>query len=767
MMELPPDGSTLDLPQKRGFAVFTSGGDAPGMNAAVRAVVRAAHDRGVEMFAVFEGYQGMVDGGDSLRPLSWDDVGGILHQGGTVIGSARCAAFRERSGRLRAAKNLVERGIDGLVAIGGDGTLTGANLFRQEWPGLLQELVEKGEISAEVAGRHPWLQIVGLVGSIDNDMFGTDMTIGADTALHRIVTAVDAIISTAASHHRTFIIEVMGRHCGYLALMSGLATGANWVFLPERPPKAEQWEQELCRALKASRNAGRRHGVVVVAEGAQDQDGRPITAQIVREVLETRMKSDARITILGHVQRGGSPSAFDRCLSTILGYEAIHTLLSSSPEEEPKLLGIKRNRVVTSHLMDCVKQTNEVAAAIGAKDFDRALELRGESFAEAWHHLRTLLRARPRASSETRVGKRIAIIHVGGPAPGMNTALRAAVRLAIDAGHTVLGIENGFEGLFADRVKSLDWMSVHGLASRGGTRLGTARRIPEEKELRRVAQMFEQHGIDGLLVIGGWSGYLAAYRMRMAQDAHPALQIPIVCIPASIDNNLPGSEYSLGSDTALNCIMENVDRIKQSAVASHRCFVVEVMGRDCGYLALMAGISTGAERVYIPEEGISLADLEKDVSRIVSEFRAGKRLGLFIRSECSDAWYTTDFIARLFEKEGLGYYDVRQSILGHTQQGGNPTPYDRIQAIRLASHAVRRLGRLASENDTSVVALGLQGGKVTSTELHDFPSLADPGGERPKDQNWLNLRKIAKVMARKRTSEAEPDDFGSDSQDPK
>jgi 6-phosphofructokinase 1 len=269
---------------KRSLGVLTSGGDAPGMNAAVRAVVRTALDRGVEVYAIYEGYQGMVDGEDYIRKMSWDSVGGILYQGGTVIGSARCAAFRTREGRVRAAYNLISRNIDGLVVIGGDGSLTGANLFRQEWPELVAELVEQGQISPETAQRYPQLAIVGLVGSIDNDMFGTDMTIGADTALHRITAAIDALTSTAASHQRDFVVVVMGRHCGYLALMSALATGAKWVFIPDSPQDSDDWEMEMCRALKAGRGIGRRQSSVVVAVGAQDRHGNLIKADYVRQV---------------------------------------------------------------------------------------------------------------------------------------------------------------------------------------------------------------------------------------------------------------------------------------------------------------------------------------------------------------------------------------------------------------------------------------------------------------------------------------------------
>lgn len=288
------------------LAVLTSGGDAQGMNAAVRGVARTAMSRGAEVFAVYEGYQGLVDGGDAIRRFTWGDAGNILGRGGTSIGTFRSKEFRTRQGRLKAAKNLVERGIDRLVVIGGDGSLTGLDAFRAEWPGLMDELADAGLISPEMAAAHPALMIAGLVGSIDNDLVGTDTTIGADSALHRIVDAIDAITATAASHQRCFVIEVMGRHCGYLALMSAIAGGADYVLIPELPP-ADGWEEQMCAELRRGRAAGRRESIVVVAEGAQDRTGEPITSEYVRATISRINGEDARLTNLGHVQRGGKP----------------------------------------------------------------------------------------------------------------------------------------------------------------------------------------------------------------------------------------------------------------------------------------------------------------------------------------------------------------------------------------------------------------------------------------------------------------------------
>lgn len=234
--------STMTVKKK--IAVMTSGGDSPGMNAAVRAVVRMTIHMGCDAYCVYEGYEGLVQGGDFIKKMEWDDVRGFLGEGGTLIGTARCMAFYERPGRLTAAKNMVLNGIDALIICGGDGSLTGADKFRAEWPSLIDELVANNELTFEQVTPYRHLNIVGLVGSIDNDLSGTDATIGCYSALSRICEMVDYIEATASSHSRAFVIEVMGRHCGWLALLAGVATGADFVFIPERP-RDHDWREDM------------------------------------------------------------------------------------------------------------------------------------------------------------------------------------------------------------------------------------------------------------------------------------------------------------------------------------------------------------------------------------------------------------------------------------------------------------------------------------------------------------------------------------------
>lgn len=749
-MTAAPANAPTDAPVRIG--VLTSGGDAQGMNAAVRAVVRAALRMGAQPYAVMEGWAGAVAGGDSIRPLNWDSVGSILHRGGTVIGTARSAEFRERDGQLAAARNLLEHDIDRLVVIGGDGSLTGTDAFRTNWPGLVAELAERGEISPEKAAAHPALMVTGLVGSIDNDLVGADMTIGTDSALHRILEAIDDISSTAASHQRTFIIEVMGRHCGYLALMAAVAGGCDYVLVPELPP-AGGWEEDMCRKLAKGREAGRRESMVVVAEGATDRSGNPISADDVKRVLSERLGEDARVTILGHVQRGGKPSAYDRWMSTLLGCAAAHEAVTATPESEPVIIAERHNRISRLPMMEQIRATRAVKDLVASGDYEGAVAARGASFGEMLRIFETMStppELDPDAASDqspSAESKRVAIIHAGGLAPGMNTAARAAVRLGLDHDFTMLGVYGGFPGLLDGDVRELSWDDVEGWVGDGGAELGTRREIPTIEQLYSLGRAIESHRIDALLIIGGFNAYLSAYELVSERDRYPAFKIPIICVPASIDNNLPGSELSIGADTALNNAVGALDSIKQSAAASHRCFVAESMGRKCGYLALMSGIATGAERVYLNEDGLTLAQLAQDSARMVDSFRSGRQLYLVIRNERASKNYTLDVLAKIFSQEGHGLYDVRHAAIGHLQQGGDPSAFDRIMATKLVAHALDLLAEQLEAGTYHSSYVGLTGGRISHHRLERMNDELDLASRRPLHQWWMGLREAINLVS--------------------
>ncbi|KAF9404862.1 6-phosphofructokinase, alpha subunit [Podila epigama] len=762
----PPSG------RRRKIAILTSGGDAPGMNAAVRAVVRAAISRGCDAYAVHEGYQGLVDGGEMIKKMGWDDVQGYLSIGGTVIGTARCKAFRERPGRLLAAKNMVKEGIDALIVCGGDGSLTGADLFRAEWPSLLEELVNTNELTKEEVEPFAHLNIVGLVGSIDNDMSSTDITIGAVTCLHRICESIDSISSTASSHSRAFVVEVMGRHCGWLALMAGIATGADFIFIPERPPSGEDWQDNMCAEIKRHRDLGKRKTIVIVCEGAIDSNLKPITAKDMMDLLTDRLHLDTRMTILGHVQRGGSPCAFDRNLATMQGVEAVEAVLASTPDVPSPMIGMNENKISRTDLMKAVALTGEVAKAIARKDFIGAMDLRDPAFNQQYEQfLATTLTGNAEIKEKVQP-LRIGIINVGAPAAGMNAAVRAAVRYARNRGHTPFAIHNGFPGLIAGQIKELKWMDVDGWIAHGGSELGTNRDQPS-LDLGMVSYQLQKFNIQSLMLIGGFEAYTACLEMYNARSVYPAFCMPMVHIPATISNNVPGTEYSLGSDTSLNAIMQACDAIKQSATASRkRVFVVEVHGGKSGFLAVMSGLSVGATSVYIPEEGISLARLQKDVQHLCkrySEDAEGKSQGrVIIRSEAASKTYTTDIVASIIKEEGHQQFDSRTAILGHIQQGNSPSPLDRVRAMRLAVCAVDFLEEHTSDTSSSssttsnasagpsvynkdpesVAVAGIHGSTVSFTSVEDLLKHTDMKNRKPSTSWWMEYRRTGMLLAR-------------------
>lgn len=303
----------------RRIAVLTSGGDAPGMNAAIRAVVRTSIDKGWETFGVRNGYAGLIDG--QIDPLGARDVGGILQRGGTFLGSARLPEFKNEEVRVRALRQLSDRGIDALVVIGGNGSQSGA-----------------------LALNRMGLAVAGVASTIDNDLAGSEITIGVDTALNIALEAIDRLKVTASSHKRAFLVEVMGRNCGYLALMAGIAGGAEAVVVPE----ADVDPETIATELHGAYDRGKAHALVVVAEGARYN---AVGLAKHFEQHRGRLGFDLRVTTLGHVQRGGAPGAFDRLLATRLGAAATECLARG---ETGRLLGLVKGDIRATPLEEVV-----------------------------------------------------------------------------------------------------------------------------------------------------------------------------------------------------------------------------------------------------------------------------------------------------------------------------------------------------------------------------------------------------------------------------
>ncbi|MCS6870778.1 MAG: 6-phosphofructokinase [Anaerolineae bacterium] len=302
------------------IAVMTSGGDAPGMNAAIRAVVRTALAKGIEVYGIRQAYRGLLAG--DFERLTNREVSGILQRGGTILQTARDEEFKTIQGQRRGLRRLNEHGIEGLVVIGGDGSLRGA-----------------------LALHKLGVPVVGIPGSIDNDIWGTNMSIGVDTALNTILDALDRLRDTASSHERAFLIEVMGRNCGYLALMSGILGGAELTLIPEKTMELE----EIAARLEDAYLRGKNHAIAVIAEGAK-----PKIAEIVKYLEGQSVGFEVRVTILGHIQRGGSPTAFDRLLASRMGIKAVECLCNG---EHGVMVGLNGREITPVPLEEVTSRT--------------------------------------------------------------------------------------------------------------------------------------------------------------------------------------------------------------------------------------------------------------------------------------------------------------------------------------------------------------------------------------------------------------------------
>ena len=304
------------------IALLTSGGDSPGMNAAVRAIVKTCLYYNIVPIGIRDGYKGMVHG--EMYEMKYSDVDNIIHTGGTILGSSRCLEFKNKETRVNAINNLTEIGVEGLVVIGGDGTFTGASILSEEMG----------------------IPVIGIPGTIDNDIYGTDHTIGYDTALNTVIEAIDKIRDTASSHHRIFFIEVMGRHAGFIALNAAVASGAESVLIPEEIPDLNQLVAQI-----QHQNKGKRSSIIIVAEG--EQEGGSI--ELINKVSPMLEGYDLRPTILGHIQRGGNPSAYDRILATRMGSYAVELLLEG---QKGIMIGSQGDKLTTTSLETAVKLHN-------------------------------------------------------------------------------------------------------------------------------------------------------------------------------------------------------------------------------------------------------------------------------------------------------------------------------------------------------------------------------------------------------------------------
>lgn len=361
---------------------------------------------------------------------------------------------------------------------------------------------------------------------------------------------------------------------------------------------------------------------------------------------------------------------------------------------------------------------------------------------------------------------KIGFINVGAPAGGMNAAVRAAVAYCLSRGHQAVAIHNGFAGFSRHHddkplgsVRSFDWLEVDGWASKGGSEIGTNRELPNDSGIDVIADLIKKYEFDGLFLVGGFEAFHAVSQLRKARDQYPSLCIPMTLLPATISNNVPGTEYSLGSDTCLNELVNYCDKIKQSASATRRrVFVIETQGGKSGYVAIVAGLGVGASAVYTPEEGVSLDMLASDVRHLKQVFandkgqsRAGR---LILINEKASKVYHAKLIADIIREEAHDRFESRDSIPGHVQQGGVPSPMDRCRAVRLAIKCIQHLetyGRNAHgkvrDDPLSAAVIGIKGASVVFSPMKDLEEKeTDWPNRRPKENFWIDMKEVVDIL---------------------
>lgn len=361
---------------------------------------------------------------------------------------------------------------------------------------------------------------------------------------------------------------------------------------------------------------------------------------------------------------------------------------------------------------------------------------------------------------------KVGFINVGAPAGGMNAAVRAAVAYCLGRGHEPIAIHNGFAGFARHHddkpqgsVRPFDWLEVDSWASKGGSEIGTNRELPAESGMELIANLIEQYEFDALFIIGGFEAFHSLSQLRKARGDYPSLCIPMVLLPATISNNVPGTEYSLGSDTCLNELVQYCDKIKQSASATRRrVFVIETQGGRCGYVATLSGLSVGASAVYIPEEGISIDMLNADVTHLkkvfnndIGQSRAGRVL---LVNEKASKVYDAKLIASIIREEAHDRFESRESIPGHVQQGGVPSPMDRCRAVRLAIKCMEHLEGFGcgahnqvKRSPLGASVIGVQGSDIVFVPVKDLEEQGtDWPNRRPKAATWLSMKKVVDIL---------------------
>lgn len=785
------------------IAIVTSGGDAPGMNSAIKSIIRTGIKWGASVYGVYDGYDGLIN--NNIRKLNWDTETHSSSQGGTVLLSARSQKFMEKDGRRLAVLNMIRRRINCMIVLGGDGSLKGAMALRNEFRDHMRALIKEGKVSMRDLRRikasrarldssgetdreqtgtdgsgvgysdfygkpecykanpsvyHDLnssedisegledghseemadlddiekyvydLKVVGIPATIDNDISGATISLGEDTAIQRVIEAIDHLMSTMKSHSRTFVIEVMGRKCGWIALMSALASAADYALLPEAPA---EWRKEVIATLRTARKHGRTGTFVIVAEGAVERDGTPISASgVVDEIA--RHGIDVRLLKLGHIQRGGPTSAQDRIYGTLLGIKAVEISLGAA--RDPVMISVFRDEFEETDLRVVIENNELIEKLQEGRRFDEILSRRSSFFQLAHSYFRKSLMVDAKAIGDElphgHKRARIGILQFGHRSSGMNAVLNAVVQYSLVMGMDPYYIPNGFEGLVKSQAVRARPYEFSSDVNSGGSAIGVGNCW--DMDISEIQKKIDESKWSSLVVIGGSKALRIIKGLR---------NVNVVLVPASSYNNIPGIDMSIGADTALNTILKVSDVSKLNAFAyKNNVFVVEIGGESCGYLSLMGGIAAGAFEVFIPERKYLIGHLSEAAQRLRSRFREKSRMGIVIfRNEKTFCSIPTESFCKILKADSEGLFETDYSILGHIQQGLNPSPIDRINAVVLGIEAVD-----LCMGGCGVGVVGLFKDKTRFTRISEALEDFDDALDRVREPYWLKYSNICRSV---------------------
>lgn len=721
------------------LAFLTSGGDSSGMNPCIRAITRQCLFHNITPFAIIDGYTGLLN--DSFEEFNWESVSDILYKGGTHIRTSRCDEFLDPLMRRRGALNLLKRNISKLIVIGGDGSILGAYQFYKDWSNNVDFLFNQGLISESIAVNHHELKLVCIAASIDNDVYGTEYTIGSITALHRCIECIDSISTTSYSHSRAIVIEVMGRNCGWLGLSTFIASNADYVLIPEIPLEYG-WKNNLCNSIIKKKKEGKCFIIIILSEGAKDLEGLKILPEEVCKTVYEFTGIDCRHSILGYIQRGGSPALHDRVFPSLQGCNAVTNLFNESIEV-PKMIGLASNKIVFHKLEFIASKIQEAKNAIITSNYKTLLELRGLNF----KFLLNILNDSKICNFKPSNTKRILVCTVGAPCCGMNEAIYAIKLFTENRGYSMLISEDGFQGITENRIKEFDIAEYYNIVGKGGSILGANRTLPSD--FTKIDKVFTTRHIEALILIGGFECLKAYKLLNQHRENFASFCIPILYIPATVSNNIPGTDVTLGSDTALNIIMNACDIVKQSAKSSHkRVFIVEVQGGNCGYLALVAGIASGASDIYIPEIPFNLKSLAEKIQKLRANFLIKPNQGrLVICNENFSNSLNVGELSRLYQSESNEAFDARWIVLGHIQQGNISSPLDRIRGIGFTFMLLTEYESNAKSCISKDLMASIKGDCVEIIPIEHAIDIADFLKRVSNVREWLNLTEFINILS--------------------